>query len=65
MPPVFSIEVRRVIEGEIEVEADDADAAREQVESVSEVEFDRMADVSVDEVEVIDVVSVDNEGDEY
>lgn len=61
---LFSVEARRVIEGEFEVEADNEDDAYDKVNGMDNNEFMRTIDMSIDEIEVLNVETLDEEDDD-
>lgn len=61
---LFSVEARRVIEGEFEVEADNEDNAHDKVNGMDNNEFMRGIDMSIDEIEVLNVEALDEEDDD-
>lgn len=52
--PLFNVEASRVIEGEFEVEAVDADDAYDKVSGMNNDEFMRAIDMTTDEIEPLD-----------
>lgn len=59
--PLFNVEARRVLEGEIEIEADNADDAEDQVKNMNNDQFMRQIDILMDEIEVTDVENIDDD----
>lgn len=57
--PLFNVETRRIIEGEIEIEADNADDAEDQVKNLNNTEFMIKIDILMDEIEVTNVENID------
>ena len=62
--PLFSVEATRVIEGEFEVEAENADDARDKVSGMDNNEFMLAIDMTTDEIEVGSVEALDDEDED-